>query len=426
MGKKYCILPGNDDQNRGDQALVWETKRIAEDAGFKGEYYMFSDPSMSKQSITEGITPVEGILLHPSRGLKHQDNITYNTGIIVRWGIRAIFDFLYSSLLLVPGLREIILKVSSERVSTAYNVLKESEIVFVKGGGFVHSYGELTALYKHYYMLYHILLAESLGKKIIMMPNSFGPFEGFQVKSFLRKVLKNIDLIFARESISLEALRDELHISADLFPDLGFFLEKEYVDISYYLNKSKKNVALTARPYRFPNHKDGKVLYQKYIKEYADFVVWLISNNYNPVFVEHVYNKDEHEKDLSCINRVCEILKDKGIDIRVISNRDYNCKHLKSIYSQFDYLVGTRFHSVIFALAEGIPAMAITYGGNKGDGIMKDFGLEDLTVKIDDFTARSAITVFEKMICRDFKFGEINHQLAKGREKMVSKIVQLR
>ena len=30
MDKKYIIIPGCSDLNRGDQALVWETKRLAE------------------------------------------------------------------------------------------------------------------------------------------------------------------------------------------------------------------------------------------------------------------------------------------------------------------------------------------------------------------------------------------------------------
>ena len=43
LTNKYIIIPGCSDLNRGDQALVWETKRVAEDAGFKGDYYLTSE-----------------------------------------------------------------------------------------------------------------------------------------------------------------------------------------------------------------------------------------------------------------------------------------------------------------------------------------------------------------------------------------------
>ena len=37
---KYIVLPDCSDLNRGDQALVWETIRLAKDAGFDGKYYI--------------------------------------------------------------------------------------------------------------------------------------------------------------------------------------------------------------------------------------------------------------------------------------------------------------------------------------------------------------------------------------------------
>ena len=41
--KKFLIIPNCSDLNRGDQALVWETKRLAEDAGCIGEYYVTAE-----------------------------------------------------------------------------------------------------------------------------------------------------------------------------------------------------------------------------------------------------------------------------------------------------------------------------------------------------------------------------------------------
>lgn len=49
-----------------------------------------------------------------------------------------------------------------------------------------------------------------------------------------------------------------------------------------------------------------------------------------------------------------------------------------------DYTVGTRFHSVIFSLSEGVPALAIEYGGNKGAGILKDIGLAEYGIPIEE------------------------------------------
>lgn len=422
MEKQYLIIPENDDANRGDQALIWETKRIAEESGLKGQYFMYSNPEKSPQSIKKNIIPIKGILLHPSRMFKKNDNIHYTPSLYAKWGTVALFDFVHSFLLLIPFFSDIVLYFSNSRVKEAMKILKSCNVVLVKGGGFIHSHGEITSLYKMYYSLYHIILAKRLGKKVIVMPNSFGPFEGIGVKLLTKTCLKKIDLIFSRETISQKMLKDDLDIDSIFAPDLGFFAQKDYVEIGSFLSKTKKNVALTARPYRFPEHKNSDDLYKRYIYNYAEFVSWLIINNYNPVFVEHVYNNNEHEKDISAINQICNILSERGQKIQIISDKTYNCENLKSIYSQFDYVVGTRFHSVIFSISESIPTIAITYGGNKGIGIMKDIGMSKYSIPIDDFSADSIKKIFIELTKEDFDFKKLKEELDYKRNIIIDNI----
>ena len=47
MDKKIIVLPDCSDLNRGDQALVWETIRVAKDAGIDGAFYIQSEPELS-------------------------------------------------------------------------------------------------------------------------------------------------------------------------------------------------------------------------------------------------------------------------------------------------------------------------------------------------------------------------------------------
>lgn len=61
---KYILLPANSDLNRGDQALVWETKRVAEKAGYNGEFFMLADGSKStKQSQEKELLAIADIFL---------------------------------------------------------------------------------------------------------------------------------------------------------------------------------------------------------------------------------------------------------------------------------------------------------------------------------------------------------------------------
>ena len=50
-------------------------------------------------------------------------------------------------------------------------------------------------------------------------------------------------------------------------------------------------------------------------------------------------------------------------------------RQIKAAYNQLDFLIGTRFHSVIFSLTSGVPCIAIEYE-HKSRGIMRELGLE--------------------------------------------------
>lgn len=385
---KYVIIPDCYDENRGDQALVWETINVIREAGFTGDYYMMSDPQKSVQSKSKGIKVFKPILQHPSRFFKKKNNIQYGLSIKVKWGIVAIFDLIVSASLLVPGLSLITQNLINKDKRESYKLLKSCNAVFVKGGGFIHSYGDVTAFYYMYMCLYTIILAQSLGKKVYILPNSYGPFRGFMVKPMVKSVLNKCELVTSRESISSNTLKKELAIESSVFYDLGFYLSKDSdYDAVSEMKKlgvpigERKCVAITVRPYRFPEAKNSKQKYNEYKEAMVRFVRWLREKEYFPVFIEQVYNENEHEQDLKCINEINDMMDEKE-KVVIYSNRNIDCSKLKTVYSLFDFIVGTRFHSIIFSLASNIPAIAITYGGNKGQGIMRDIGLSEYALDI--------------------------------------------
>ncbi|MCM3744097.1 polysaccharide pyruvyl transferase family protein [Sporosarcina luteola] len=386
--KKYLILPGSGDLNRGDQALVWETIKVAKNAECLGEYYILSDNNeTTKQSQAEGIRLTSPILKHPSRKFKSKENNEYNTKLVLKWGSVAILDFIFSLLLLSKLTRSMVSRFMSDNEKKTLKIMTESEVCFVKGGGFIHSAGKPTDFYTVYFQLFHILLAQSLGKPVYIMPNSFGPFNGLGVAWLVRKALRRCKLVTVREDISKEML-EKLGVEAHLYPDLGFGLDKRErenheVRILREKHPERKLVAITARPYRFPGSDNPIKKYKDYVDGMAMFSKWLYSKGYFPVFIEHTLSETTHENDGTSISEIVSKIPEN--EFSIISNRDYTCRDLKAIYSEFDYVVGTRFHSVIFSLAEEIPSIAITYGGNKGQGIMRDLGLSEYAISMSEF-----------------------------------------
>ncbi|MFT0549753.1 polysaccharide pyruvyl transferase family protein [Bacteroides thetaiotaomicron] len=155
-------------------------------------------------------------------------------------------------------------------------------------------------------------------------------------------------------------------------------------------------MAITARPYRFPEHDNGSELYEKYINSIVGLSEHIYESGYMPVFVQHTLAINDHEDDLQCIKDVCSKLQ-KGT-FEIVANRDYCCSDMKKIYSYFDFIVGTRFHSVIFSLGSQVPALSIAYGGNKSRGIMRDNGLEEYVIDIDSVSTEHLNNLFDMLV----------------------------
>lgn len=411
MVKRYIIIPGCCDLNRGDQALGWETKRIAEDAGYIGSYSILAEDGepiiQSEKQGYEILTPVLG---HPSRRFKNKDNINYSFNIQIKWGIVAILDFIFSFLLLIP-----IIRVCSEGICRNRKILhtlkrfKEADAIFMKGGGLIQSHGGILSTYATYYRLYHILLASSLNKPIYIMPNSFGPFKGPMVRMMTRYALKRCKLVTARETYSKQMVKNELGINIECYPDLAFFLpnaniSKDSVLKSYNLPRDKKLVAITMRPYRFPNSATPEQDYIKFKSEISNFIEWLYSKGYMPVIIEHTLAITSHENDGDCIKDVVSSISDDKY--KLISSSEFNCYELKRIYSYCDYIVGTRFHSMIFALSNMVPGIAISYDGYKSVGIMKDIGLDEFVIDIKEVSSIKLQNLFDSVIFHDCEIKE--------------------
>lgn len=401
--KIFLILPGCDDTNRGDQALIWETVSLARDAGYRGSYYMLSEPDQCAQSTAEGISQMNYILRHPSARFKKCDNIHYGLGLKLKWTMSAVLDLLTRAPLTHRWSRAILWPVYSKKLKHTLNLFRHADAAFVKGGGFLHAHGSLSDTYKIYFFLYHIRLAQSFGVPVYVMPNSFGPFYSPLVKGMIRRVLQKCPAVMSRETISQEMLLRDCQVASQAYGDLAFHLQGDSDFNPFHVLeqagidcRKEKCVAITARPYRFPGHPNGPERYEAYKTSLATFIFWLSHNGFHPVLVEHVFSDMDHENDMTCIRQLESILDGK-CRFSVFSNRNLTCRQMRQIYSTFSYTVGTRFHSVIFSLGTGVPSLAITYGGNKGDGIMKDLGLNQFALPIENLSSDSLIQSFQTL-----------------------------
>ncbi len=300
----------------------------------------------------------------------------------------------------------------------------------------MHDYaGGIIGRYTMYYQLFHIRLALKMKKPVYIMPNSFGPFKSQKNVKILNKILDKCKFISARESISASKTSNGLNRDIPLFPDLGFFLQgEEKQNIEKYLEKysinlhEEKYVAITARPYRFYNTENPEYRYEMYKQSFVQIIEYISSLGYVPLLVVHTRAQNNHENDEICIQEIVKCLS-KNCKYIIIKDDDLTCRDLKTIYGICDAIIGTRFHSVIFSIDNGVPAIAVTYGGNKGQGIMKDMGLEEYAIKIEEMNYETLKAKFDKLLLdkEEIKI-KINNYIEKSNveyEKMIKEIQML-
>lgn len=407
---KAIIVPGVTDLNKGDQALVWESCRLVEDTNIYDEIFILNSGDtdeeqelLCKQSLEHGFKMVENILKHPRRG-KHKNNehIKESKLELIKQVKNAGLDFISTKTLIeISNNLPLVKKLYSDKIYKTVKEFSEADAVFVKGGGFIHAYGEKAAAYLMWYFLFYVRLAQKLNKKVIFFPNSYGPFEGFTVKKQVKSVFNNLNLVYAREQVSANSLGELLGKKVPVEMDLGFFLNKgsqdQALDIlnKYNFKKEDKIIGITIRPWRFPGHQKPQELYKKYIDSVARLTGHIIEKGYKVALCNQSLGPNSHEDDRNAIKDLLEQISHPNI---VWINENLTCELLKAIYSNFYFFVGTRFHSIIFSLTSLVPSIAIGYGGNKAKGIMGDFNLNEYVVQIQDVESDLLVNMFDKAI----------------------------
>lgn len=432
---KFLIGPAALDCNRGDQALMWEAIDILRQANPDCEIAIMSDgyddpdDIQSRQTRQLGINVLPQILPNPRRVVRQAKNEFIDSGwALVRMKIRAILDFIQMCGLLIsssnPKLARLLL--DKDRYKT-YEYLQDCSALVIKGGGYIYAYRGLRWFYYIWFGLFPLILAQRCSVKVIILPNSFGPFQSRWSRWLAHRVLRRCTLITAREPKSFEVLNTIIPGKAEPFPDMAFNLQptgcewakQELVSNGVALGE-KPCVGITMRPWRFPNAEDPRAKYEKYIQAFGRLCKYLLEKGYMPVLFVHTTGPHSHENDRIALKDVLKVIS--KVDQVVYIDGDYNCRQIKALYGHMDFMISTRFHSAIFSIAQQVPCLAISYQGYKATGIMEEIGLEDFIFPIDDIDGNSLIEGFERLVSKQ---GEVKQKMNRYMDACLGRLSNL-
>jgi len=275
-------------------------------------------------------------------------------------------------------------------IATLY---QEADLIVPVGGGYIRSRKGLMHRFNIPLLLHPLLLGYVLDKPTVLYAQSVGPFQNTFEKKLVAFVLKRMTLIMLREDTSVKLLAN-IGVTNNVTRaiDSGFLLSsRKKVDIrkEYHIPPATLLMGVTVRDWL---EGEAQQNYELAVAQALDNIIE--TSHAHVVFIPQVTaNKGDDDRVVS--RRVRDLMQHAEATTLVNDAPDHH--RIKALYDNLDILLGTRFHSVIFSLTSHVPVLAIEYE-HKTSGIMRDLGLEDWVIKIEDVTAPRLTELLQKLI----------------------------
>lgn len=238
-------------------------------------------------------------------------------------------------------------------------------------------------------------LVLSKRKPIIIWGASVGPFSrALKYERYMKKHLKEVSGIFARESVTIEYLA-KIGVTKNVWrvADPAFLLETIKTDrIKEKILKEAIGINLSPLMARYVTNGNLK----KWIKHSADIVKEVSVKTKRPIYlISHATSPQAN--DYEFLKKVLfKIGKQEGAVSLIPSG--LNAAETKWVISKMSVFAGARTHSVIAALSSGVPALSFAYSP-KAKGINRDiYGDDCFCLGPEELTPTLVAEKIEEMI----------------------------
>lgn len=207
-------------------------------------------------------------------------------------------------------------------------------------------------------MIRHIESAKKRNIKVILLPQSFGPFDFSEntekVCARIHSALSTVDLLFAREEDGVVQLQEHCGVTkAVLSPDIVLQAKDIHWSNVFVSEpnrqhlglKTNKNVGIVpnSETVRNGNHDVILTVYRLLLRE--------LRKNGKEIYIFR------HSDDLPLCREIFALVKDDE-HCHLIED-EIDCLSYGPFVRQFDFIVASRFHSVVHAYREGVPALVL-------------------------------------------------------------------
>lgn len=276
--------------------------------------------------------------------------------------------------------------------------------------------------------LFQGVLAKALiiltGQKLVMLPQTYGPFNSGIARLMAKWVLQRVGMIYSRdmESISvIQALMRDHRMKAEpkFSYDMAFVLDAirpKNVQIFPKISpeKNKKNligVNINGLVYHggftSGNMFNLKADYSTLVKDIIREILKIKENTV--LLIPHVFADPGHvESDIGANQNVYMNLCDEYPGRLFYIDGIYNQSEIKFIIGECKFFIGSRMHSCIASISQGIPTVPLAYS-RKFYGVFESIGMgyavSDLMISKNKEVIEHVMNIYKNRNsqCRDLK-----------------------
>ncbi|MCX6906473.1 MAG: polysaccharide pyruvyl transferase family protein [Verrucomicrobia bacterium] len=248
------------------------------------------------------------------------------------------------------------------------------------------SFSDIYGMQRLLYVVLPQVLVLWLGKPLVLLPQTYGPFESALARILARYVLKRAALIYSRDREGVEAAR-ELVGKADariqFAYDMGFALEPQPPadDVRQQLEAIKRNGLVVGfnvsgllymggynRSNMFGLQADYPCLVHALLEELIQ------KQGVQVLLVPHVFGGEENleSDEKACAQIHAEFGQRYAGRLHYLSGQ-FDQHEIKYIIGQCGFFLGSRMHACIAALSQCVPAVGLAYS-RKFAGVLDSVG----------------------------------------------------
>jgi colanic acid/amylovoran biosynthesis protein len=296
------------------------------------------------------------------------------------------------------------------------------------------SFSDIYGMERYFYVSLPQILVLLLGKKLVLLPQTYGPFRGGLAKSLTRFILRRADHVYSRDLQGLEEIKTLVGpgyapSKFEFCYDVGFILQPvapARIDLAGLASLDEHagplvglNVSglLFMGGYTRDNMFGLRADYRQFSR---DAVQRLIAKGATVLLVPHVFGRDG-ETDTAACEQLYEELKDKYPGRLALLRGDYNQHEIKYVIGQCDLLIGARMHACIAAVSQCVPAVCVAYS-DKFIGVMGAIGVDSIVADARKLDEKEMLGFIENTLDER---ATIRERLARQMPEVKSRVMNL-